>query len=170
VTTDFYRVVLGSGRSLHAKGIWLENERWRAYQIGSSNFTSAGTGLAKESNLEANLVYVIDSRRDAKAAKLLEATFPESEYIDVDGGVKWKPLSSEGEDAVGEEVILPAAFGNATYRNDSKQHATIALQFAGDPPEGWELITDGDDCRFFGQDQWITLEQPKICELSWDAD
>lgn len=170
VATDFYRVVLRGGRALHAKGVWLEDERWCVYQIGSSNFTSAGTGLAKDSNLEANLVYVVDSHRDAKAMKLLEATFPESEHINLESGVKWKPLIGEGEDAVGEEVILPAEFGNATYHSDAKQRATIAFQFAGIPPDDWELITDGDDRSFFSQDRWIALETPPSCELPWDAD
>lgn len=35
----------GEVRLLHAKSLWLWNERWHAYMIGSSNFTTAGLGL-----------------------------------------------------------------------------------------------------------------------------
>ena len=170
VTTDLYRVLLGEGRPLHAKGIWLEDERWTVYEIGSSNFTSAGTGLGKAPNLEANLVYIVDSNRDTKARKLLEATFPESEYVDLDGDVKWKPLLGEGEDTVGNEVPLPATFGEAVYNCDDKNCATVTLSTVGNPPPGWELITDGDDRRFFNEEQWGALERPASCELHWEAD
>src|SRR5262249_42854544 len=109
-TTHFYRVVLEDGRRLHAKGIWLEDERWTVYQIGSSNFTIAGTGTGNAPNLEANLVYIVDSTRDAKAKKLLQTTFPEGVYVDLDGDVRWKPLAGEGVDTVGEEILLPDSF------------------------------------------------------------
>lgn len=170
VTTDVYRLLLGEGRPLHAKGIWLEDERWSMYDIGSSNFTSAGTGIGKAPNLEANLVYIVDSHRDTKARKLLEATFPESEYVDLDGEVTWKPPLGEGEDSVGEEVSLPESFGEAVYNCDEKNRATVTLSISGTPSSGWELITDGDDRHFFGEQQWELLGRPSTIELPWDAD
>lgn len=54
--TVFHRLTLPAERPLHAKAIWLEDDRYDAYLVGSSNFTSAGTGLRKgASNIEANL-------------------------------------------------------------------------------------------------------------------
>jgi hypothetical protein len=93
-TTNFYRVLIPPERPLHAKGIWLEDERWTVYAIGSSNFTRAGTGLGKASNLEANLVYVVDADRNGQAKKLIDTTFPEGEEVDLDGDVKWKPRTA----------------------------------------------------------------------------
>ena len=170
LTTDFYSVLLEEGRPLHAKGIWLEGGRWSVYQIGSSNFTSAGTGIGKAPNLEANLVYIVDSNRDQKARKLLRATFPESEYVDLDGDVKWKPLVGEGEDSVGDEVPLPESFGDAVYNCDDKNCATVTLSIADSPPPGWELITDGDDRHFFDEAQWGLLKEPSNIELPWGTD
>jgi len=170
VSTEFHRLLLPSGRSLHAKGIWLESDRWSIYQIGSSNFTSAGTGISKKSNLEANLVYIVDSHRDDKAIKLLESTFPQSELVDLEAGVKWKPISGEGEDDVGEELILPLEFGDAAYHCDEKQRATVSLSFHGKLPTRWELITDGDDQFFFGAEQWHSLGDPQTCDLEWKPD
>ena len=34
-------------RPLHAKAVWLENDRFIGLMLGSSNFTAAGMGLAK---------------------------------------------------------------------------------------------------------------------------
>jgi hypothetical protein len=170
VTTTFHRVIVPDGRSLHAKGIWIENPRWSVYLIGSSNFTSAGTGLSKSSNLEANLVYILDSNRVPNARKLLNATFPESELVDLETDVKWKPQSGEGEDEVGEEVLLPLCFGNATYDCDAKQHATIRLSFEGTPPAEWELLTDGDNQRFWGEQDWLALQSPNECVVEWKQD
>ena len=167
IATEFYRVVLAGGRSLHAKGIWLEDSRWSVYQIGSSNFTSAGTGLSKDSNLEANLVYIVDARRNAKAKKILDKTFPQSELVDLEQGVKWKPLSGKGEDDVGEEVGLPKEFGDGVYHCDEHQRASVTLSFHGSPPEGWKLITDGDDEVVFSEQQWIDRGSPEMAEVPW---
>ncbi len=167
-TTDFYRVLIPPERPLHAKGIWLEDERWIVYAIGSSNFTSAGTGLGKASNLEANLVYVVDAGRDGQAKKLVDATFPEGQQVDLDGDVKWEPRSSEGEDEVGEEILLPAVFAEAVYDCDDKSQATVTLSFAGEPPASWELVTDGESQRFLGESEWQALGRPTSCKLPWD--
>jgi hypothetical protein len=169
LATDFYRVVLSAGRSLHAKGIWLEDQRWSVYEIGSSNFTSAGTGIGKAPNLEANLVYIVDSKRDPKARKLLEPTFPESEYVDIDGDVKWKPLTGEGEDAAGVELPLPDMFGDAIYNCDEKNRASVTLSIVGSSHPGWEVLTEGDDQLFLNEEQWLGLQQPTSCELKWEA-
>lgn len=167
VTTGFHRVIVPDGRSLHAKEIWIENSRWSIYLIGSSNFTSAGTGLSKDPNLEANLAYIIDTKRVPNSHKLLENTFPESELVDLEAGVKWKPLTGEGEDDVGEEVLLPSCFGSATYDCDEKQRATIRLAIDGTPHTGWELFTDGDEQRFWGEQEWQSLQSPNECVVDW---
>ena len=140
------------------------------YDIGSSNFTSAGTGIGKAPNLEANLVYIVDSNRGAKARKLFEATFPESEQVELDGNVKWKPLLDEGEDSVGEGLLLPKSFGEAVYNCDDKNRATVTLSISGEPSSGWELITDGDDRYFFGEQRWEALGRPPSIELLWETD
>jgi hypothetical protein len=168
VDTEFYRVRLDQGRSLHAKGVWLWDDRWSVYSIGSSNFTSAGTGLAKAPNAEANLVYVVDANREPGAERMLEAAFPEYESVDLDGDVRWQPFLEEGMDAA-EEVLLPAAFGEAVYNRDDKNRATVTLSLAGEPPPGWELISDGDEQPFFGDTLWRELKRPESCEREWAA-
>ncbi|MFL5342237.1 MAG: hypothetical protein ACJ8F7_18985, partial [Gemmataceae bacterium] len=168
--TNFYRVLIPPERPLHAKGIWLEDERWSVYAIGSSNFTSAGTGLNKASNLEANLVYIVDAERDRQAKKLLDATFPEGEQVDLGGDVKWKPRAGEGEDEAGEDIPLPEAFADAVYDCDASNRATVTLSIVGEPPAGWELVTDGDAQRYAGEGEWQARSRPASWVLPWDTE
>jgi hypothetical protein len=168
--TRFYRVLIPLERPLHAKGIWLEDERWTVYAIGSSNFSRAGTGLGKASNLEANLVYVVDADRDGQAKKLVDATFPEGEQVDLGGDVKWKPRTGEGEDEVGEEVLLPRAFANSVYNCDASNRATVTLSIVGELPAGWELVTDGDGRRYCGEGEWQAHGRPESWVRPWDAE
>ncbi len=170
VTSEVYRVALPTGRGLHAKGIWLENARWRLYQIGSSNFTRAGTGIGKRTNFEANLAYIVDTNRDDRARKLLDATFPEGEFVDLEGDVKWKTDTVVNEDEVGEEVKLPLEFRNAIYHCDKNQKAIIRLSFNGVLPADWSLKTDADNATFFSQQHWETLGKPGTCQLAWNSE
>ncbi len=166
--TRFHRVVVPEGRSLHAKGIRVENSRWILYQIGSSNFTSAGTGLGNAPNFEANLVYLMDSNRLPHARKSFDAAFPDGELIDLEGGVQWKPRPEEGEEDVGQNLPLPLCFGDATYDVDSNQQATIRFSIFGSPPSGWELMTDGDSIRFWGESEWRNTGCPEAYDVPWD--
>ncbi|GIW83407.1 MAG: hypothetical protein KatS3mg105_5214 [Gemmatales bacterium] len=165
-TTDFYRVVLPGGRPLHAKGILLECDRWGMYSIGSSNFTSAGTGLSAHPNLEANLVYLVDSYRAAEAWEELVESFPESEPVDLDLDVRWLPLPAEDEAPV-DTVLLPPSFGEAIFDCDEQHQPTLRLTFAGPPPAGWELFTDADEQRLWGEPEWTAQGSPEQCDIPW---
>src|SRR5262245_11922456 len=64
----------GEFRPLHAKSIWLWNDRWHLYAIGSSNFTNAGLGLDNACNVEANIAYVFPEEN--KLVRPMEQTLP----------------------------------------------------------------------------------------------
>lgn len=163
---EMYRVRTPDGRPLHAKGIWLEDERWLMYQIGSSNFTSAGTGVGNRFNLEANLVYIVDSIRDSKAWELVKLTFPESEFV-ADEQRNWKPLPSE--DGIDEllQKPLPSCFGNAEFSNTPELGSIVTLEFIGSEVPIFELRVDGDDVVWFDSQQWQTNGSPMRCDVPW---
>lgn len=164
--TEFRRVVLEDNRPLHAKGIWLENDCWAAYMIGSSNFTSNGTGLSQHANLEANLVYCIDRHRDPTGYRLLDKSFPEGTPIDADAA-KWQPRSPEGEDAPGEDVPLPQALDSAVYDWDKEKKGTVSLTFSGTPPAGWVILMEDEEEKFYGEAEWLREGSPEEVSIAW---
>ncbi|MEE8201664.1 MAG: hypothetical protein V3R29_10905 [Candidatus Acidoferrales bacterium] len=165
--TKFYRIDLEVNRPLHAKGIWLENDRWALHMIGSSNFTSAGLGLTPHTNIEANLAYCVDKRRNFKSYQLLKKTFLEGDLIDPKCSIKWQPRSDEDGDSEGEDAVLPDAFGSAVYHCDEKQRATVSLTFTGTPPPGWVLMAEDDDENFFSERDWHHQGSPGEVSVPW---
>ncbi len=145
---EFNQVLLPDARPLHAKGIWLQDDRYAVYQIGSSNFTSAGMGIGKRSNLEANLVYVLDGKRDERLLKAVEATFPKSESVDPDE-VNWQPKANDEDAESLSQIALPAFFGDAVFSLDTAGDGAITLHFAGGNCEPFVLLIEGTDKIWF---------------------
>lgn len=165
-TVEFAKVSLSDARPLHAKGIWLQDDRYAIYQIGSSNFTSAGMGIGKGSNLEANLVYVLDSKRDESLFKAVEATFPESESVDPED-VSWQPAANDEDAESLSPIALPAFFGDAVFTLDDHGDGAITLHFAGGKCEPFELLIDGTDKVWFDSSRLKADESPSKQTLPW---
>ena len=168
-STEFRQLSLDEARRLHAKAIWVEDDRWALYLIGSSNFTSAGLGLSKSSNLEANLVYIVDGNKDRKAYDRLMASFPKSERIAIDKNTKWKPLSENDEDEAVDSLCLPSAFGTATYDFDQRRGGEIRLSFPEKPPAGWYLLADGQTDPCLSESEWAASGSHPEARLQWDS-
>jgi len=101
-------------RPLHAKMISLFNTRWRLLLIGSSNFTSAGTGIANTPNVEANLVYWANQERESEAAKLIDQSILRGENADFGYTWQFDPRNEEQqEDHIA--VSLPEFFEFAEF-------------------------------------------------------
>lgn len=164
---EFYRIKTVDGRPLHAKGIWLEDDRYALYQIGSSNFTSAGLGISKRSNIEANLVYIVDAQRDPAAFDAFVATFPNSELVDTEV-IQWKPIPNGDDESESEYKSLPTFFGDATFSVENSTDALLTLKFHGSAPDGFQLLPDGDDRVWFDAERWLALGSPAVCRLPWD--
>jgi len=149
-----------NNRSLHAKGLWLEDERWISYMIGSSNFTGAGMGLPPRQNMEANLVYIIDHSKNLKAYRTLSSSFPESENIDKNLKYEYKiPLIING---TGDSALLPKAFVAATWEKED----IITLQISGKPPAGW-VVMSVDDRRLYDEKEWNAQGCPDQVTVTW---
>jgi len=136
--------------------------------IGSSNFTSAGLGLSKNPNLEANLVYTVDFTKNRKAHNLLEKSFPVGNPIDPEIPLRWQQCPDSGEDAPGDDLPLPRTFGSATYDCNEKQKSTITFTFAENPPFGWILLLNEDEEVFFSEISWEEKGRPSTVALSWE--
>ena len=170
--TEFYRLELEGSRRLHAKAIWIEDDRWALYMVGSSNFTSAGLGMSRASNFEANLVYLVDGYRDGEAHGRMLASFPKFEplALEIDENTKWKPLSESEEDEAAEIVCLPRSFGTATYEFDAQTGGQLGLSFVGNPPIGWTLLADGQTDSFYSEFEWVANGSLPEVRLKWQFD
>lgn len=165
-TVEMLRVMPPDGRPLHAKGIWLEDDRWLIYQIGSSNFTSPGTGLGKRSNLEANLVYVIDGKRAAKSRKAADLAFPKSESVGEDEQ-RWKPLPSEDGEGDLLQKTLPVCFGDAVFSIDSNAGPIVTLEFTSSQVPAFSIDAEGVKGAWFDSVRWAASGSPMRIELPW---
>lgn len=164
---EFARVTQPNSRPLHAKGVWLQDDRYVVYQIGSSNFTSAGMGIGKRQNLEANLVYVLDNKRDEQQLKAIEATFPKSELVDP-AEVTWQPKPNDEDADALSQIALPAFFGDAVYSRDANVDGVITLEFLGERKEAFALLIEGTDKTWFDWNRWQAQGSPTILSLPWE--
>ena len=144
-------------RPLHLKSIWFSGHEWYGYLIGSSNFTSSGTGLAKHSNLEANILYLISQKGNSKAVRLLKQGAIETEPMGANLTLVWPTEMEANEDESSEDaILLPSSFGSATYFM-RKGTGRIELKFNSDPPAGWQIY------KYIGSDETL------ISEMSWQS-
>lgn len=164
--TSFHAIALEDNRPLHAKSIWLQNDRWALYMIGSSNFTSAGTGCSTTSNFEANIVYLVDSEKQPHVYKQLVQSFPESNLIKQH--IQFKHIPNEDEDAEGGLLQLPKQFVSATFDVDVNAQGNVTIQLGGIPEKGWRLVTENDE-PFFDEAAWIALDRPDAFTVFWNG-
>ncbi len=161
------RVPTDSGvedRPLHAKSMVFADDACVLVCMGSSNFTSAGTGSNPSSvvNIEANVVYVLraprsDSLRQSLLARVLNGAKPVQQLDAID----WVPVF-DGEDDAGEtDVPLPRFFGLATIGPSAEGHAELRLKFNGTPPEGsWQIRAM--QSRRFDSVEWERIGRPAL--------
>jgi len=101
-------------RPLHAKVIYLRQESFSLFMVGSSNCTVAGLGLSSTPNAEANLVFVMP----ANAAKFDERCWeaiPEAEDVTDEKDLLFKATLDASDDAGAAIALLPPGFAEALF-------------------------------------------------------
>lgn len=167
--TTFHRLPDEPLRPLHAKAIWLENDLWAGYLIGSSNFTSAGLGVAAKPNREANLFYLMHRVRNAVDYHAASPAFPESEPIPTDAELRWQPLDNEDESGDASVTLLPRAFAAAIFACDAEGRFILRLSFLETPPAGWRLDVNETDETLLTESEWAARGSPLKTEIDWPA-
>jgi hypothetical protein len=147
--------------------LWIENERWALYMLGSSNFTSPGLGLGATRNLEANLAYIVSSAQNTKALQELEAAHLNADLIGSDWELRWQPVPEAGEDApLAGALPLPPFFGEAIF-DVERGCASITFSFNRAPLAGWSLLIEDSDERFADEAKWREAKAPVKWRVSW---
>lgn len=167
-SVTFSRLTADLERPLHAKQMWLEDDRWVLLVIGSSNFTSAGTGVGKAVNYEANVVYLFDKDHSPHGVYSdFERRFPAIESIsDAETTLQFLPASDAGIDSAQDTVLLPTGFLNATYRGTDKSQSEVILTFGDDLPSGWQIL-DEQEMPLLIETEWHSVASPKSYSLAW---
>jgi hypothetical protein len=156
----------GEFRPLHAKSVWLWNDNWNLYMVGSSNFTSAGMGLAKgASNFEANLAYVF--RATSSLENAMEKSIPPYEdAINDFKKVSWEAIDEKlGEGALGGS-ILPASFEEALFE-PGEERSFLNLRFGKSIPTDWTIFFKDRTISIISAAEWRSLNSPSAVRLTW---
>jgi hypothetical protein len=136
--------------------------------VGSSNFTSAGLGIGKNKNLEANLSYTVSQQSKELARALYDAWLP-TEDIPDGAELCWMPCPDEGEDtAIAAIVLLPPFFGQASFGCDEQHRGFVDLTFNDTPPKAWAIVAEDKDEAFLNEAAWINAGRPALMRLAWD--
>ena len=127
-------------RPLHAKMLELESDDCLVRMIGSSNFTSAGYGIDKPCNLEANLIYVV---RAENLRNQFGIAWPDSKELDLDGDrIVWEPVVSVEDDGSAVAVI-PRCFSEALFCPAPEPQLWLRFDEASKLPAEWSISLQG---------------------------
>jgi HKD family nuclease len=149
-------------RSFHFKSICLKNPESILYMVGSSNFTSSGTGLNVNSNYEANLVFTV--LNNPKQYKVLENSTIKGEKIRKN--YEFTNTSTINEDETGstEYVPLPRFFDSIVLVFEKE--FIVELSFSGKPLTDFEVLTFGDE-KLVDENSWVMAGRPATLSLKW---
>lgn len=152
-------------RPVHLKSLWMQNDTWISYLIGSSNFTSPGLGL-KPSNLEANLLYHVNRNRNPKLEDELSITAFAGELLEDDMLSKWLPLDSDFSE---EETapLLSVGFSEAIFTVDDGMNPKIRFTFCEKLPGSWKICKREETVPYFDHQAWRLAGEPKEITLDW---
>jgi hypothetical protein len=158
----------GEVRPLHTKAIWLWNDRWHVFMMGSSNFTTAGLGLHDRArNAEANLAYVFPE--DTKLVRTIESSLPEWEdAVENPEAALWEPIEEDEGEAGSGEAPLPSGFHEALFDIvDGK--GLVTLRFGAKLPPKWSVTGRGGVPPVYVSELWTAAGGPDTADVAWST-
>lgn len=158
------RLKLDNDRPLHAKELLFEDDRFVLLMTGSSNFTSAGLGLGKTMNYEANLAYILDANRAKGGYNDLMKRFPDSDAVK---DVQFESVENVDEKS-SETVVLPSGFKSVTYRLKDGKTGEVVFELGKDLPADWQLLTE-DEKSWQNATDWVADGKPSSWVKPWPA-
>ncbi|MFN8626514.1 MAG: hypothetical protein U0587_11125 [Candidatus Binatia bacterium] len=155
----------GVFRFLHAKSLWLGRDDSVVYLIGSSNFTTAGTGLAGAfANVEANLAYLMN--HSSPFRKLCTAAYPEHRELDAEEeNIRFLPSERSETPDGGGVTALPAGFGLALYRPIGET-GELVLSIGEPVPGGFQIF--GEQRLLLNEESWRAVATEGTATCLWN--
>lgn len=175
VTEMFDTKEIKAFRPLHMKSIWLQNDEWILYVIGSSNFTKRGTGLSDTVNFEANIVYMASRTQNKAAVNIFEkSSLPKDDKDDliIDEHTLWDKQANEDEQDSEYQTLLPSLFDYAIYGRDENKEAFVRFHFMPqeEVPKGFSLLQEDGKEVFYDERRWMEDGKPLKVILEWKSD
>jgi hypothetical protein len=115
-------------RPIHMKSVYFSQDQWEGHLIGSSNFTSAGMGIAGgHNNIETNLFYIEKKKAGRKAR--LRSTMPIGESVPY--GQIWcsDVRQYELEQMDSDVHLLPGFFSSIIFSTNETGEQELELFF-----------------------------------------
>ncbi len=154
-------------RPLHAKSVWLWNDGWHVYMIGSSNFTGAGLGLEGVApNAEANLAFVFPD--DTGVVRRMRETLPPAEGpIETLDTVLWEPVEDDKREDQSSSRSLPVGFVEALFDPQPEGGGRLILWLGENLPEDWGIRIPGREDLLYANGAWLTTGRPQEVTIPW---
>lgn len=153
-------------RPLHAKMLTLRHSSWVAWLVGSSNFTSAGTGLSKHRrNFEANVLYFVRADgTDAVFSAIGAGGIRGGEAVDPRNNAEFAPAFDSDDTDGSSTPPLPAFFLEAELLASTESVHQLTLRFdVHFAPAEWSLSRDS--LRVFDRQTWVKLGKPDVTQV-----
>ncbi|NUO07899.1 MAG: hypothetical protein HUU08_04345 [Candidatus Brocadia sp.] len=158
-------------RPLHMKSIWLQNDEWALYVIGSSNFTTRGTGVDRIANFEANIVYMASRTQNKAAVNMLGKSSLSRDYLAIDEHTLWDRQANEDEPDSECPTLLPFVFGYAIYDRDEHMVSFVRFHFSSqDLPKGFSISQEDGKEVLYDERKWVEDGKPLEQRLAWKSD
>ena len=155
-------------RPFHLKTIWLENNEWVLYLIGSSNFTSSGTGLKGTNNFEANLLYILSKRRNPTVFKHLQKSLLSGRKCEPPFQFLEETEINTDEEGQDELVPLPECFEKLLLKIDDGNYF-LEMYFTPPLPAGFQIYHDESNI-LYSETIWERHRKPKMDSIAWNFD
>ncbi len=174
VTEMFDTKEIKGFRPLHMKSIWLQNDEWVLYIIGSSNFTTLGTGVGSTANFEANIVYMASRTQNKAAFNIFEkSSLPKVNNNDliIDEHTVWERQANEDEPDSECSTLLPSVFSYAIYGRDEQMVSFVRFHFSSqDLPKCFSISQEYGKEVFYDERKWMEDGKPQVVTIGWKRD
>lgn len=153
-------------RPLHAKTLALSNDTWSALVVGSSNFTSAGTGLKERArNYEANVVYIMRVEPGHADRAMMDTRSLRGEMAIDSNKVDFDPAFDLDGSEGGGPPPLPAFFAEATLTRATAECYELALRFVDSSPAGTWIVLH-EQAQVLDSAAWASKSCPLAVDLT----
>jgi len=157
-----------NARIWHAKILALRSRECSALMTGSSNFTTAGMGVGRRRNTEANLLTVVQHESFGREKGQLDEIWPDMAQVREPDQAEWRgPEPEQDEEEQAPSKANAAGFVAALYRAGDTRQIVLRLEPAH-LPRVWQIRATGQDVQdVLSSTAWKKGGHKAVVEIEW---